>query len=94
MVQETRTGGTYLGESGQLHPATRGGQHRRAVEDGDKTKAVGKYFAENKATTETMRFIPFISVKSKNPYVRRFIERKLIIKHKLVESSLGMNLKI
>ena len=89
MVQETRTGGTYLGESGQLHPATRGGQHRRTVEDSDKTKAVGKYFAENKATTETMRFIPFISVKSKNPYVR-----KLLIKHKLVESPLGMNLNI
>ena len=94
VVQETKSGGTYLGESGQLHPATRGGQHRRAVEDEDDTKAVGKYFSDNRANTDTMRFIPFISVKARNPYVRNLLERKFIIKHKLVESPLGFNINI
>ena len=94
VVQETKSGGTYLGESGQLHPATRGGQHRRAIQDEDETKAVGKYFSEKKATTESMRFIPFMSMKSSNPYFRRFMERKLIIKHKLTESPLGMKINI
>ena len=57
VVQETKSGGTYLGESGQLHPATRGGQHRRAIQDEDEAKAVGKYFSEKNATTESMRFM-------------------------------------
>ena len=94
VVQETKSKGTYLGESGQPQPATRGGQHRRTVQNMDDTKAVGKYFEEKRADTDTMRFIPFIAVKSKNPFVRKFLERKLIIKHKLVESPLGMNLNI
>ena len=94
VVQETKSGGTYLGESGQLHPATRGGQHRRAVEDEDDTKAVGKYFSDNRANTDTMRFVPFISVKARNPHVRKFLERKFIIKHKLVELPLGININI
>ena len=74
--------------------STRGGQHRRAIQDEDEAKAVGKYFSEKNATTESMRFIPFISVKSNNPYFRKFMERKLIIKHKLTESPLGMNINI
>ena len=94
VVQETKSGGSYIGESGQLHPATRAGQHRRAIEDEDEAKAVGRYFLENRATTESMRFVPFIAVKSRNPYVRKFLERKLIIKHRLVESPLGMNINI
>ena len=94
VVQETKSGGSYIGESGQLHPATRAGQHRRAIEDEDEAKAVGRYFLENRATTESLRFIPFIAVKSRNPYVRKFLERKLIIKHRLVESPLGMNVNI
>ena len=94
MVQETKTGGVYLGESGQPHPSTRADQHRRTVETKDTEKAVGRYFVDKKANIDNFRFIPFMAIKSKNPFVRKFIERKLIIKHKLVESDQGTNVNI
>ena len=64
-------------------------EHRRSVEVGN--KAVGEHFCENKCGTEELKFVPFMAVKEKSPFVRKYLEKLLIAKHSFVESPLGIN---
>ena len=89
-----KTGAGYLGESGRLQPLQRFGEHRRSVEDLDTRKAVGAHFYLHRAGREHLKCTPFLAVKSRDPFARKYLERKLIIKHKLVESELGINMII
>ena len=46
---------------------------------------------QQRCGTEELKFVPFMAVKEKSPYVRKFLEKLLISKHSFVESDLGMN---
>ena len=50
VVRETKSRGTYLGESSPLKSATRCGQHRQTIENMDESKAVGKSVEEQRAS--------------------------------------------
>ena len=85
----TKTGAGYLGESGRVEPCKRFQEHRRSVERVERT--VGEYFADARCGGEELTFLPFIAVKEKDPYVRRYLEKLLISKHSFVDSPLGIN---
>jgi hypothetical protein len=84
-----KSGAGYLGESGRDQPVARFQEHRRSVEQGN--NAVGEHFAAHRCGTEELKFIPFMAVKEKSPYVRKYLEKLLISKHSFVESDLGIN---
>ena len=94
MLQCTKSQAAYLGESGRQEPVHRFSEHRRSVENRDETKAVGKHFLDNNAGSEDIKFVPFIAVKSGDPFARKFLERQLILKHNLLESDLGININL
>ena len=94
MLSCTKSGTVYLGESGRPQPLQRFGEHRRSVESQDSSKAVGAHFEQHRADREHLTFTPFIAVKSRDPFARKFLEIKLIIKHKLIESDLGININV
>ena len=94
MLSCTKSGALYLGESGRPQPLQRFGEHRRSVESQDSSKAVGAHFEQHRADREHLTFTPFIAVKSRDPFARKFLEIKLIIKHKLIESDLGININV
>ena len=85
----TKSGAGYLGESGRGEPLARFQEHRRSVELG--TKTVGRHFDDNNCGSEELKFVPFLAVKEKSPYVRKYLEKLLIAKHSFVESDLGIN---
>ena len=85
----TKSGAGYMGESGRQQPLARFQEHRRSVELG--AKAMGEHFMQQRCGTEELKFVPFLAVKERNPYVRKYLEKLLISKHNFVESALGIN---
>ena len=68
----SKSGAGYLGESGRQQPLARFQEHRRSVEMG--TKAMGEHFREQHCGTEELKFVPFLAVRERNPYVRKYLE--------------------
>ena len=52
----------YAGLSCREQPVSRFREHRTSIMNG--TKTVGEYFAQTKATTDNLKFTPFMAIKS------------------------------
>ena len=85
----SKSGAGYIGQSGRDQPLARFQEHKRSVEKGE--QAVGRHFMEQRWGTEELVFKPFIAVKNRSPFVRKYLEKRLISNHGLVESPLGIN---
>ena len=76
-LTNTKTGLQYAGVSGREQPVERFREHRRSIENGDKT--VGSYFLRKNSSTADLTFTPFLSIKSRDPYVTKHLEREFLL---------------
>ena len=70
----------YAGVSGREQPLERVREHQRLIQNGDKT--VGSYFLRTNSSTADLTFTPFLSIKSRDPYVAKHLEREFLLRHK------------
>ena len=78
----------YLGSSSR-EPRKRLGEHRRDISDVKVEKAVACHFADTHSYEEDIVFVPFLRVRSSNPWVLRHLEGKSINDYNLVDA--GVN---
>ena len=78
----------YLGSSAR-EPRERLGEHRRDIEGGKVEKAVAKHFADSYSRVEDLVFVPFMRVRSSDPWVLRHLETKFINDFNLVDSGIN-----
>ena len=78
----------YLGSSAR-EPRERLGEHRRDIEGDKVEKAVPKHFADTNSTVEDLVFVPFMLVRSRDPWVLRHLELKFINYFNLVEAGIN-----
>ena len=91
-LTNTKTNKQYIGESGRQKPVDRFREHRNDIDNQRYKKCVPKHFVDNNSSSEDLKFIPFLAVNSKNPYVRKFLEREFINNHNLIEEGINVNL--
>ena len=71
----------------------RWGEHKSSMEDPDTTKPVGLHFQEKgHKGAEDCTIIPFMKVKSRDPFVRLILEKKAISEFDLIDN--GLNKKL
>ena len=88
MLQSDKDPTQYGGQAGG-RPMDRLAQHKRDIEKGDMSKAVAKHFRDTKSDSRNIIFRPFMKIKSDNPNVRLYFERKFLNDHNMV--SKGIN---
>ena len=91
-LTNTKTKKQYIGESGRKKPVVRFREHKYDIEYSKTNKCVARHFVTSNSTTSDLKFTPFMAVKNKNPYVRKFLEREFINNHNLVEVGINVNL--
>ena len=84
--------GQYIGQTGRK-VRDRWGEHRRSTEDPDTTNPVGVHFQERGHNgAEDCTIIPFMRIKSRDPFVRLLMERKAISDCDLIDNGLNQKL--
>ena len=91
-LTNTKTNKQYVGESGRQRPLERFREHKRDIENKRVDKCVPKHFSAHNSGSEDLKFLPFMAIKNKNPYVRKFLEREFINSHNLIEEGINVNL--
>ena len=91
-LTNTKTKKQYVGESGRQRPVERFREHRNDIDNKRVNKCVPKHFVDSNSNSENIVFTPFMAVKDKNPYVRKFLEREFINSHNLIEEGINVNL--
>ena len=69
-------------------PADRLGEHQQGIAN-NKEKAIPIYFREIKNTMKDIVFVPFRKVKTRNPWILKGMETKLINEYNLIDTGIN-----
>ena len=84
--------GQYAGQT-ERKVKERWAEHKRSMEDPNTKKPVGMHFQEKgHKGPEDCTIVPFMKIRSKDPFVRLLMEKKAISDYGLIES--GLNKKL
>ena len=85
-------GQQYVGETGRF-VKKRFSEHKSSMEEVSTTKVIGKHFQEKGHRGQVdCTMVPFLKVKSEDPFVRKTLETYYINKFNLIEK--GLNVKL